>query len=221
MTHVVNPYAHRLGGIRNWKSRWVFHKNSYKDFLKTDTFVREFLEKKLSKAYISSIEFVRDGNKKYTIIIRTSRAGMIIGKSGDGIEKLVADIKKLLKKKKLDIPVDIHINIEDIKSPESDAGVVVSQVVEALEKRMSFKRILKTTVEKCMANRDVLGVKITVSGRLNGADMARTESEKQGQIPLSTFRADIDFRNGRANLPYGVIGVKVWIYRGDIFPDKN
>ena len=134
---------------------------------------------------------------------------MIIGKSGDGIEKLIIDIKKLLKKKKLEIPTDIQINIDDIKSPESDAGVVVAQVVEALEKRMSFKRVLKTTVEKCMANRDVQGVKITVSGRLNGADMARTESEKQGRIPLSTFRSDVDFRNGRANLPYGVIGVKV------------
>lgn len=221
MTHIVNPYAHRLGGIRDWKSKWTFNKNSYINFLKTDTFVRDFLEKKLEKAYVSDIEFSRDGSKKYTINIKSSRVGMIIGKSGDGIEKLLKDIKKLLKKKKLEIPVDIKINIEDIKSPESDAGIVVAQVVEALEKRMPFKRIMKTTVEKCMANRNVQGVKVALSGRLNGADMARRESEKQGRIPLSTFRADIDFRNGRANLPYGVIGVKVWIYRGDIFQNKK
>lgn len=221
MTHIVNPYAHRLGGIRDWKSKWTFNKNSYINFLKTDTFVRDFLEKKLEKAYVSDIEFFRNGDKKYTITIKTSRVGMIIGKSGDGIEKLLKDIKKLLKKKKLEIPVDIKINIEDIKSPESDAGIVVAQVVEALEKRMPFKRIMKTTVEKCMANRDVQGIKVALSGRLNGADMARRESEKQGRIPLSTFRADIDFKNGRANLPYGVIGVKVWIYRGDIFQNKK
>ena len=146
---------------------------------------------------------------------------MIIGKSGDGIEKLIVGIKKMLKKKKLKLPADIKINIQDIKSPESDAGIVAAQIVEALEKRMPFKRVLKTTVEKCMANRDVQGVKIAVSGRLNGADMARKESEKQGRIPLSTFRADVDFRNARANLPYGVLGVKVWIYRGDIFENKQ
>lgn len=134
---------------------------------------------------------------------------MIIGKSGDGVEKLISGIKKLLKKKKLIIPADVKINIEDIKSPESDAGVVTFQIIEALEKRMPFKRVIKTTIEKCMANRDVQGIKITVAGRLNGADMARTETDKQGRIPLSTFRSDIDFRNGRANLPYGVIGIKV------------
>ena len=160
---------------------------------------------------------IRNVEIKYIINIKTSRSGMIVGRNGDGVSKLIEEIKKILKKNNLNIPTNIKINIIDVRSPEADAGIVVAQIVEGLERRMAFRRILKTTAEKVMANRDVKGVKITLSGRLNGADMARTEHLKQGSIPLSTFRADVDYREGRANLPYGVIGVKVWIYRGEIF----
>ncbi|MCK5589334.1 MAG: 30S ribosomal protein S3 [Candidatus Pacebacteria bacterium] len=220
MTHVVHPYAHRLGGIRDWKSKWTASKSDYKDFLKADFFIREFLEKELKHCYISSISFERNTDKKYSIIINTSRPGMIIGRGGDGIEKLTKKIKSILKKKNLIIPLDLKVVINDVHSPESDAGIVMAQIIEGLEKRMPFRRILKMTAEKVMANRDVQGIKISVSGRLGGADMARREHIKKGRIPLSTFRADVDYRDGRANLPYGVIGIKVWIYGGEVFDKK-
>ena len=221
MTHTVHPHSHRLGGIREWKSQWNFSKGKYQEYLKADIFVREFLEKKLRNSYVSSIDFFRDGDDKYIIKIRTSRSGMIIGKSGDGIEVLKKDIVSVFRKRNLYIPKEIRIEVEDVHSPESDAGIVMAQLIEGLERKMPFRRVLKTTTEKVMANRDVKGVKIYVSGRLGGADMARKEYIKKGRIPLTTFRADIDYRTGRANLPYGVIGVKVWIYRGDVFKKEN
>ena len=222
MTHKINPNAHRLGVIKTWKSKWSFaSKNVYKDNLKLDTFVRELLEKKLRRFYVSSISFSRDSKDNYVVNIFTSRGGMIAGRDGKGIENLVKDIKKVIKKNNLTEPRDIKINIEDIKALYADAGIVVSEVIEGLEKRMPFKRVLKGTVRNIMRERNVKGVKISVSGRLGGADMARKEFIKEGRIPLSTLRADIDYREGRANLPYGVIGIKVWIYRGDIFKNKN
>jgi len=220
MTHVVHPFAHRLGGIRNWKSSWTFSKSDYQNFLKGDFLVREFLTKELEKFYVSTISFERDGEKKYIIAIRTSRPGMIIGREGDGIQKLIKKIKVILKKNNLSIPKEIKIDIQDVHSPDSDAGILIAQIIEGLEKRMPFKRMQKMTAEKTMANRDVKGVRISLAGRLNGADMARTEHVKLGSIPLSTFRADVDYREGRANLPYGVIGVKVWIYKGEVFDKK-
>ena len=221
MTHVVHPYAHRLGGVRDWKSKWTSSsKKDYTDFLKADYFVREFLEKELRNAYISDITFDRNKNERYIITINTSRPCVVIGRGGDGIEKLTKKIKAIFKKNNLILPKDIKLNINDVHSADSDAGVVMAQIIEGLEKRMPFRRILKTTAEKSMANRDVKGIKISVSGRLGGADMARKEYIKKGRIPLSTFRADVDYRTGRANLPYGVIGIKVWIYRGEIF-DKD
>ncbi len=218
MTHKINPNAHRLGVIRTWKSKWSFaDKNAYKGNLKLDFFVRDFIEKKLRNFYVSSISFSRDSKENYIINIATSRAGMIAGRDGKGVENLIKDIKKIIKKKGLEAPKDIKINIEDIKAVYSDAGIVTAEVIESLEKRMPFKRVLKGITENVMRERGVQGVKISLSGRLGGADMARKEFIKKGRIPLSTFRADIDYREGRANLAYGVIGIKVWIYRGDIF----
>lgn len=221
MTHVVNPFAHRLGGIRKWKSNWTFSKNNYQDFLKTDFYVRNLLEKELEKVHLSSIEFSRDGDKKYIVTIKTSKTGMIVGKGGDGIEKLTKKIKHVLKKNNLIIPKDLKISVEDVRSPDADAGIVAAIVKEGLEKKMPFRRVMKSAIEKSMANRDVKGIKISLSGSLGGAAMARKEFVKKGRIPLSTFRADIDYRTTRANLPLGVIGVKVWIYRGDVFDKKN
>ena len=224
MTHIVHPFAHRLGGkrIRDWKSKWsnVAGKEKYIEFLKTDTIVRDLLEKELRGKYLSDISIERD-EKQYKVNLHTSRSGMIIGKSGDGVAKLKALIEKGLRKGGVEAPKNISIDIVDIHSPESDAGVVAAQVVEGLERKMPFRRVLKTTVEKAMANKDVKGIKISASGRLGGAEMARKEYLKKGRIPLTTFRADVDYRSTRANLPYGVIGVKVWIYRGDVFEKKN
>jgi small subunit ribosomal protein S3 len=167
------------------------------------------LEKELEKVHLSNIEFSRDGDKKYVIIIKTSKAGMIVGRGGDGIEKLMKKIKHVLKKNNLVIPKDIKINVEDVRSPDADAGIVAAIVKEGLEKKMPFRRVMKSAVEKSMANRDVKGIKISLSGSLGGAAMARKEFVKKGRIPLSTFRADVDYRTVRANLPLGVIGVKV------------
>lgn len=218
MTKIVHPYAHRLGGsgIRDWKSRWSSVAKNYVLFLKTDTFVREYLEKALKGKFVSDIEIERD-DKNYKIIVKTSRSGMIIGRGGEGVDTLRKGITQMLKKKSIAVPANIRIEIEDIRNPEADAGVVAAQVVEALERRMPFRRVLKSTIEKSMANKEVEGIKISISGRLNGAEMSRKEYLKKGRIPLQTLRADIDYREMRANLPYGVIGVKVWIYRGQVF----
>jgi len=222
MTKIVHPYAHRLGGsgIRDWKSRWSSVARNYIPFLKTDTFVREYLNKALHGKYVSDIEIERD-DKNYKVIVKTSRSGMIIGRGGEGVNDLRKGIEKTLKKKNLEVPANIRIEIEDIRNPEADAGVVAASVVEGLERRMPFRRVMKSTIEKSMANKEVQGIKISISGRLNGAEMSRKEYLKRGRIPLQTLRADIDYREMRANLPYGVIGVKVWIYRGQIFEKQR
>lgn len=216
MTHTVHPYAHRLGILRDWKSRWFGSREKYREYLKADVLVREFLEKKLRRFYISSIEMERS-EKLFRIIIKTSRAGMIIGRSGEGSQKLKDEILKFLRKHNLPAPKELKIDIEEIRYPETDAAVTAMMVAEALEKRMPFRRVLKMTADKVIANRDVQGVRINIAGRLGGAEMARKEGLKRGRIPLQTLRADIDFANEKAYLSYGVIGIKVWIYKGDIF----
>jgi len=214
MTHVVHPYSHRLGIIRDWKSRW-FGKSqaSYVDYLRADVLVRAFLTKKLRGMYVSFIEIERS-EKQYRIAIHTSRPGMIIGRGGDGIEKLRASLKKEMARLKIIVPQDVKLDIVEVANPEADAAIVAAMVAEGIEKRLPFRRVLKTTIEKVMANRDVQGARISVSGRLGGAEMARREQIKRGGIPLQTLRADIDFARERANMTYGVIGIKVWIYRG-------
>ena len=217
MSHTVHPYSHRLGILRDWKSRWFSSKEKYRDNLRGDVLIREHLEKKLKGFFVADIEIER-GEKMLRVIISTSRPGMIIGRQGDGSEKLRAEIKKLLVKNKLwNDEVDLKLDIKEIKSPESNAAIVSQMVVEALEKRLQFRRVMKQTLEKVMANRDVQGVRILLGGRLGGATMSRTEDRKLGRIPLQTFRADVDYNSTKAVMPYGTIGVKVWIYKGDIF----
>ncbi|MDP6388053.1 MAG: 30S ribosomal protein S3 [Candidatus Pacebacteria bacterium] len=221
MTHTVHPYAHRLGILRDWKSRWFSaDPKRYREFIKCDTEIRQYLEKRLRGFYVSSVEIER-GEKTLRIIIKTSRPGLIIGRSGEGALKLKNDIVKVISKLHLTDSPEIKLDIEEIRSPESNAAVVSQMVAEALEKRMTFRRVMKQTIDKVMANRDVLGVRIALSGRLGGAEMSRREELKKGRIPLQTFRADIDFAKEKAYLPYGVLGIKVWIYKGDIFSDKK
>ncbi|MDB5266686.1 MAG: ribosomal protein [Parcubacteria group bacterium] len=217
MSHTVHPYSHRLGILRDWKSRWFSPKGKYQEFLKGDVLIRQFLEKKLKGFFVSDIEIERN-QKALRVIIGTSRPGMIIGRQGDGATKLREDVKKLLIKHKLyDAKVDLKLDIKEVRSPESNAAIVSQMVVEGLEKRLPFRRVMKSTLEKVMANRDVLGVRIFLAGRLGGATMSRTEDRKLGRIPLQTFRADVDYASTRAIMPYGTLGVKVWIYKGDIF----
>lgn len=216
MSHTVHPYSHRLGIIRDWKSRWFGVNKKYRDYLKSDTLLRQHLIKKLRGMYVAGVDIERS-EKTMRIILKTSRPGMIIGRSGEGAVKLKDEIVAFMNKHKLAQSKDLKLDIEEIRSPESNAAIVGFMVAEGLEKRLPFRRVLKQMVEKVMANRDVKGVKIFLGGRLGGADMARSEEIKKGRIPLQTFRADIDFAREKAHMTYGDIGIKVWIYKGEVF----
>src|SRR3990167_1128915 len=230
MTHTVHPYAHRLGIIRDWKSRW-FAKSpaDYRLNVMVDATIRRFLKKRLRGMYVTSVEIERSRGS-VRCLVKTSRPGLIIGRGGEGSQRLTKEIEKVVGAMKLPvsggevgakIKTNVRLDIEEVRSPESQAPIVAWMVAEGLEKRQTFRRVLKQTVEKVMANRDVEGVRIAVSGRLGGAEMSRQEEIKRGRIPLQTLRADIDFAREIAYLPYGVIGVKVWIYRGEIFADNR
>lgn len=226
MSKVVNPYAHRLGILRDWRHRWFAVGPKFNAYLKADVLLREFLLKELHGMYIGALEIERN-EKTLRVILKTSRPGLIIGRSGEGSTKLRQKITSFLEQlnrrpstiAKLPVP-EIKLDIEEIRSPESNAAIVAFMVAEGLEKRLPFRRVLKQTIEKVMANRDVKGVRIGLAGMLGGGSMSRREELKKGRIPLQTFRSDIDFAKARANLPLGVIGVKVWIYRGEVFADK-
>lgn len=221
MTHVVHPYVQRVGIIRDWKSRWFSSDpKRYREYLRTDQRVRALLERKLRGMYVAAIDIERD-DKAVRIIVRTSRPGLIIGRSGEGATKLKKEIDLLLRTLKLSEIPDMKLDIEEIRTPESNAAIVATMIAEGLEKRMPFRRVMKQTVEKVIANRDVEGVRVMVSGRLGGADMSRTEETKRGRIPLQTLRADIDFARARATDKFGTMGIKVWIYRGDVFADRK
>ena len=222
MTHTVHPYAHRLGIIRDWKSRW-FAKTpaDYRMNVMIDATIRRFLKKRLRGMYITSVEIERT-QKSIRITLKTSRPGLVIGRGGEGSQKLTKEIEIKIRESVKNAPkTAVRLDIEEVRSPESQAPVVAYMVAEGLEKRQTFRRVLKQTVEKGMANRDVQGGRIGIAGRLGGAEMSRSEEIKRGRIPLQTLRADIDFAREQAYLPYGVIGVKVWIYRGDIFDEKQ
>ena len=221
MTHIVHPYAHRLGVIRDWKSRW-FAKTpaQYREAVTVDATIRRFLKKRLRGMYVTSVEIERN-EKQIRVLVKTSRPGLVIGRGGEGSQKLVKEIEKVIRPIKGTGPRAVKIDIEEVRSAESQAPIVGWMIAEGLEKQQTFRRVLKQTVEKVMANRDVQGVRIALSGRLGGAEMSRQEEIKRGRVPLQTLRADIDFAREIAYLPYGTIGIKVWIYRGDIFADKN
>ncbi|MEY4440836.1 MAG: hypothetical protein RLY49_462 [Candidatus Parcubacteria bacterium] len=217
MSHTVHPYSHRLGILRDWKSRWFGVDKKYREFLKGDVLIRQYLEKKLLDFFVADIEIERSKHA-IRIIIKTSRPGMVIGRNGEGMDKLKKELKSFMIKNKIfDKEIETKVEVDEIRSPESNAKLVGLMVRDALQKRMPFRRVLKQTIEKVMASRDVKGVRIRIGGRLNGADMARTEELKKGQIPLQTLRADIDFARVRASIPQGDLGIKVWIYRGEVF----
>ena len=218
MSKVVHPCAHRLGILRDWRHRWFAEGPAYLENLKAGVLLREYLLKELRGMYVGGIELER--GKQLRVIIKTSRPGLIIGRSGEGSTKLRNSIAKFLQKRGLSVP-EIKLDIEEIRSPESSAAIVGYMVAESLEKRLPFRRVLKQTIEKVMANRDVKGVRITLSGMLGGGSMSRTETLKKGRVPLQTIRADVDFHKERADLPLGVIGIKVWVYKGDVFAKTN
>lgn len=227
MTHRVHPFVFRIGQTTNWKSRW-FGIKRYADFLREDTLLREWLHKKLAKSFVSRVDIERSPNVLH-IIISTSRPGFIIGRGGEGSTKLKMEIQKQLMniwkksgwKKTYPEKREIKLTIEEIKTPTLDAATVSQGIVEDLEKRLPFRRVMKQAIEKVSANKEAMGVKIALSGRLDGAEMARYEWAKEGRIPLQTIRANIDYASREALCAYGIIGVKVWIYKGDIFEEKE
>jgi small subunit ribosomal protein S3 len=216
MPHVVHPYAHRLGILRDWRSRWYANKKDFKNLLRGDVFLREFIVKKLRTMSVASVEIER-GNKTTRIIIHTSRPGLVIGRNGEEMTKLKAAIEKQVKRLKLPLASDFKVDVVEVREPEANAQIVAMMVVEGLEKRLPFRRVLKQTIEKVMMNRSVKGARIEIGGRLGGADMARLEKIHRGNIPLQTLRADVDFARERALMTYGIIGIKVWIYKGLVF----
>ena len=219
MSKVVHPYAHRLVTLRDWKSRW-FADKKYKNLLASDVIIREFLAKKLRGFYVSRIEIERNA-KATRVMVYTSRPGMIIGRSGEGATKIKSELIALLKKKGMSAPEDFKFDIMEVTNPDADAAIVACSIAEGLEKRLPFRRVMKQSIEKVMSARGVKGARIYLGGRLAGAEIARSEQIKRGSIPLQTFRADVDFAREKAHMSYGDIGIKVWIYRGEVFSDKN
>ena len=218
MGQKVHPYAFRLGFIKNWKSRW-FSKNKYKELLEQDYLLRAFILKKLSRTGVNSVEIERSANF-INIVIQTARPGLVIGRGGAGIEELKKEIERILFKKDPSLAkTEVKLEVEEIRDSSSRAAVMASDICVQIEKRTPYRRVLKQTIDKIMQSREVKGAKIMVSGRLNGAEIARREWLKEGRIPLQTLRSDIDYVQATAYTTYGTIGIKVWIYKGEIFKD--
>jgi len=216
MGQKVNPKGFRIGVTTSWRSRWFGGKNGAKN-LKEDVGIRSFIMKKWKQSSISDVEIERSENE-IKIIILTSRPGILIGRGGAGIE----DISKAIKKNFFNgSRIAIKIDIREVKDFEANASIVAQQVAEQLEKRMPFRRVLKSALTQTDKSKIVKGIKVEVSGRLGGAEMSRKEWLSQGTIPLQTLRADIDFARATANTTYGAIGVKVWIYKGEVFEEKT
>jgi len=211
MGQKTNPISNRLGIIRGWDSNW-FGGNDYSDKLVEDFKIREYLNARIQKGGISKIVIERT-LKRLTITIHTSRPGIIIGKGGSEVDRLKEEIKKITNK-------DVQINIHEIRRPEVDASIVAETVAKQLEARINFKRATKMAIAAAM-RMGAEGIKIRVAGRLNGAEMARSEEYKEGRTPLHTFRADIDYSLKEAQTVYGKIGVKVWICKGEVFGKRD
>jgi small subunit ribosomal protein S3 len=211
MGQKVNPIGIRLGITRDWSSKWYAPTRSFPAYIHTDFLVREFLKKKLAEASVSRIHIERAA-RKANITIYTARPGIVIGKKGEDIEKVRNEVAKIMKM----AVADVRINISEIRKPELDAQLVAEGIAQQLEKRVMFRRAMKRAVTNTMRI-GALGIKVRVSGRLNGAEIARTEWYREGRIPLHTFRAEIDYGLAEARTTYGVIGVKVWIFKGEVF----
>ncbi|MDO5552087.1 MAG: 30S ribosomal protein S3, partial [Lachnospiraceae bacterium] len=207
----VNPHGMRVGVIKDWDSKW-YAEADFADCLIEDHDIRKFLKKRLYSAGISKIEIER-ASDRVKIIIYTAKPGVVIGKGGAEIEKLKGEVQKMTTKK-------VFIDIKEIKRPDRDAQLVAESIAQQLENRVSFRRAMKSTMGRSM-KAGVKGIKTSVSGRLGGADMARTEFYSEGTIPLQTLRADIDYGFAEADTTYGKVGVKVWVYKGEVLPTKG
>jgi small subunit ribosomal protein S3 len=209
MGQKVNPHGLRIGIIKDWDTKWYASNKNFSEFLVEDFKIRKFIKNKLYASGISRIEIERAANK-VKINVNTSKPGLVIGKGGSGIEELRKQLEKLTQK-------NVLINITEIKVPELDSQIVAENIASQLEKRISFRRAMKQAMSRTM-RLGAKGIKTSVSGRLGGAEIARTEHYHEGTIPLQTLRADVDYGFAEANTTYGKLGVKVWIYKGEVLP---
>jgi small subunit ribosomal protein S3 len=207
----VNPVGLRIGIIRDWESRWYAEKD-YADLLHEDIKIRKYIRNRFKDAAVSAIEIERAANR-VNITIHTAKPGMVIGKGGAEVEALRQGLAKMTNKK-------VHVNIHEVKTPELDAYLVAESIAQQLERRVSFRRAMKQAIQRTM-RAGAKGIRTMVSGRLGGADIARSEGYSEGTVPLHTLRADIDYGFAEAHTTYGRIGVKVWIYRGEVLPTKK
>ena len=212
MGHKVHPHGFRLGVIKGWDSRWYAGRN-YKDLLAEDRKLRAAIRKRLANAGVSRIEIERVAGTQIAVTIHTAKPGIVIGKSGESVERLRQDLERQTKKK-------VRLSIVEIRTPELDAYLVARSIADQLEKRVSFRRAMKQGVQKTM-RAGAKGIKVVMGGRLGGAEIARVEKESEGSVPLQTLRADIDYGLAEARTTYGVIGIKVWIYHGDVLPERQ
>ena len=213
MGQKVNPNGFRVGVIKDWNTRWYASKKDFADFLVEDRTIRDFVKKKYYQASISRIEIDRAAGK-ITVSIFTARPGLLIGKGGTGIEVIKEEIKKATGK-------DVSVNIMEIRDPDADAQLVAENIASQLEKRISFRRAMKQSMGRAMQKNSVKGIKLMVSGRLGGAEIARSEGYHDGSIPLQTMRADIQYGFAEAKTTYGRIGCKVWIYKGELLGKRG
>ncbi len=211
MGQKVNPHGLRVGIIKDWDSRW-YAEGEFADYLKEDHDIRTFLKKKLYAAGVSKVEIER-ASDRVKVVVHTAKPGVVIGKGGAEIEKIKSDLAKLTDKK-------LVVDIKEVKRPDKDAQLVAENIAGQLENRVSFRRAMKSCISRSM-KAGVQGIKTQCAGRLGGADMARTETYNEGTIPLQTLRADIDYGFAEADTTYGKVGVKVWIYKGEVLPGKK
>lgn len=210
MGQKVNPHGLRVGIIKDWDTKWYANKRDFGDLLVEDNNIRIFVKKKLFLSGISKIEIERAANNRVKINIHTAKPGMVIGKGGQGVEELRKDLEKLTKK-------SVSVNVVEVKRPDIDAQLVAENIAFQLERRISFRRAMKQAMQRTM-RAGAKGIKVSTSGRVGGAEMARTEGYSQGSVPLQTLRADIDYGFAEADTTYGKLGVKVWINKGEVLP---
>lgn len=211
MGQKVNPVGLRIGIIRDWESKWFANKKDYQDLLHEDLVIRKFIFKRLKDAAVASVDIERAANR-INVIINTAKPGMVIGKGGQEVDALRNQLNALTGKR-------VHISISEIKHPDLTAQLVAENIASQLERRVSFRRAMKQSIQRSMRS-GAKGIRVQVSGRLGGAEIARTEGYSEGTVPLHTLRADVDYALAEAHTTYGRIGVKVWIYRGEVLPQR-
>jgi small subunit ribosomal protein S3 len=212
MGQKVHPTGIRLGIVKDWTSKWYADSKHYANLLNNDLEVREFLKKKLSQASVSRIQIDRPANNAH-ITVHTARPGLVIGKKGEDIDALRAEVSGMM-------GIPVHMSIEEIRKPELDAQLVAESIAQQLERRVMFRRAMKRAVQNAM-RLGAEGIKVNIGGRLNGAEIARSEWYREGRVPLHTLRADIDYGFAEASTTYGIIGVKVWVFKGEVYGDSE